>query len=271
MRIEGDLHKMRVEAGPPVGYWLDLEDGSVALHEHIGRALWIDWLGEIHCIHCGRKTAKSFNQGYCYPCFRSLARCDICIVSPEKCHYDAGTCREPEWAEGHCLQPHVVYLSNTAGVKVGITRETQIPTRWIDQGARQALPLARVPTRHDAGRLEVAFKDHVADRTNWRAMLKDDYEAADLPLLAEGLRQQVEPALEPDLAARIEWLLERAKPRILDYPAESWPRKISSFNLDKTPRVGGRLQAIKGQYLIFDAGVINVRKYAGYRVALETG
>ncbi len=269
MRIEGHLHKMRVEAGPPVAYWLDLEGGSVALHEHIGRALWIDWLGEIHCIHCGRKTTKSFNQGYCYPCFRSLARCDICIVSPEKCHYDAGTCREPEWAEGHCLQPHVVYLSNTAGVKVGITRETQIPTRWIDQGARQALPLARVPTRHDAGRLEEAFKAHVADRTNWRAMLKDDYEAVDLPQLAEELCQRVEPALEPDLAGRIEWLLQRAEPRTLDYPAESWPQKISSFNLDKTPRVGGRLQAIKGQYLIFDAGVINMRKYAGYRVALD--
>jgi hypothetical protein len=266
---QGWLHKMHVEPGPPVRYWLELEDGRIALHEQLGRRIGIEWLGEIHCIHCGRKTARSFNQGYCYPCFRSLAQCDICIVSPEKCHHAAGTCREPEWAEGHCLQPHVVYLSNTAGVKVGITRETQIPTRWIDQGARQALPVARLRTRHDAGRLEVAFKAHVSDRTNWRAMLKDDYQAADLGQLAAGLRRQVEAELDDDLAARIEWLEGRAEVLDIDYPAEGFPQKVVSLNLDKTPQVGGRLQAIKGQYLIFDSGVINLRKYAGYRVRLS--
>ncbi len=268
MKREGHLHKMHTALGPPARYWLELGDDRVALHEQVGRGMAIEWLGDIHCVHCGRKTNKSFNQGYCYPCFRSLAQCDICIVSPEKCHYDAGTCREPEWAEGHCLQPHIVYLSNTAGVKVGITREAQLPTRWIDQGARQALPMVRVPTRHDAGRLEVAFKAHVADRTNWRALLKDDYDPADLAELAGSLRARVEPELDADLAARIEWTEETARVQDIDYPAKGFPQKIVSLNLEKTPRIGGRLQAIKGQYLIFDSGVINIRKFAGYRVAL---
>ncbi len=267
MRVEGHLHKMHSAAGDPVRYWLELEGGRVDLHDRIGQVIGIEWLGEIHCVHCGRTTSKSFNQGYCYPCFRSLAQCDVCIVSPEKCHYDAGTCREPDWAEGHCLQPHVVYLSNTAGVKVGITRETQIPTRWIDQGARQALAMARVPTRHDAGRLEVACKAHVADRTNWRAMLKDAFEAVDLVREAASLRARVEPELDRDLARRIEWRVD-AEPVVIDYPAQGFPQKVVSLNLEKTPQVGGRLQAIKGQYLIFDSGVINLRKYAGYRVAL---
>jgi len=266
---QGSLHKMHTDIGPPARYWLQLEGERIALHEQLGRRLGIEWLGEIHCIHCGRKTARSFNQGYCYPCFRSLAQCDICIVSPEKCHHAAGTCREPEWAEGHCLQPHVVYLSNTAGVKVGITRETQIPTRWIDQGARQALPIARLQTRHDAGRLEVAFKAHVSDRTNWRAMLKDEYQAVDLGQQAAALRRQVEAELDDELAARIEWLEGRAEVLDIDYPAEGFPQKVVSLNLDKTARVGGRLEAIKGQYLILDSGVINLRKHAGYRVRLS--
>jgi hypothetical protein len=269
MTHSGHLRKLRATLDDPVTYHLPLDAEEIPLNPLIGRPLTLAFEGEIHCIACGRKTRKSFNQGYCYPCFRSLAQCDICIVSPEKCHHAAGTCREPEWAEGHCLQPHVVYLSNTAGVKVGITRETQIPTRWIDQGARQALPVARLRTRHDAGRLEVAFKAHVSDRTNWRAMLKDDYQAADLGQLAAGLRRQVEAELDDDLAARIEWLEGRAEVLDIDYPAEGFPQKVVSLNLDKTPQVGGRLQAIKGQYLIFDSGVINLRKYAGYRVRLS--
>lgn len=269
MKWVGRLHKMQVEAGPPVRYWLQAGEDRLALHEQIGRPLRILWKGSIHCIHCGRETRKSFNQGYCYPCFRSLAQCDICIVSPEKCHYEAGTCREPDWAEAHCLQPHIVYLSNTSGVKVGITRETQIPTRWIDQGARQALAIARVPTRHDAGLLEVAFKQHLADKTNWRGMLKDDFSPADLPAIAEQVRHQVEVVLEPSLAGRIEWLAADSETMELDYPAERFPQKVVSFNLDKTPEVGGRLEAIKGQYLIFDRGVINLRKYAGYEVEIE--
>jgi len=148
MKFEGALHKMQVSLADPVHYQLNLAGSTVELHEHLGKRLRLTSWQAIHGRHCGRKTSKSFSQGYCYPCFRSLAQCDICIVSPEKCHYDQGTCREPEWGEDHCLQDHYIYLSNTSGVKVGITRHTQLPTRWIDQGAVQALAILKVSKRY---------------------------------------------------------------------------------------------------------------------------
>ena len=54
--------------------------------------------------------------------------------------------RDYDWEMAHHMQPHVVYLSKTAGIKVGVTRETQIPYRWIDQGAVEALILAKLLT-----------------------------------------------------------------------------------------------------------------------------
>lgn len=136
----GALSKMtaRLESNAPVQYAFRLDDREVAVNPLIGRPLRLEYLGSIFCTHCGRKTKKSFSQGYCYPCFTRLAQCDSCIVSPEKCHYEQGTCREPEWGERFCMTDHVVYLANSSGVKVGITRASQIPTRWIDQGARRS-------------------------------------------------------------------------------------------------------------------------------------
>ena len=127
MRWQGHLHKMHSEAGDPITYRLELGDEVLPLNSWLGRSLRIEYLDEIECVYCGRTTRKSFSQGYCYPCFTRLAQCDLCIMSPEKCHFHLGTCREPEWARQNCMQAHVVYLSNTSGVKVGITRQSQIP------------------------------------------------------------------------------------------------------------------------------------------------
>lgn len=135
----GPLEKMRTELAAPVAYALPLGDRQVPLAEHIGSLLRIEFLGVITCSHCGRRSKRSFGQGYCYPCFQRLAQCDTCIVKPETCHFHLGTCREPDWAVTACMVPHVVYLANSSGLKVGITRSTQVPTRWIDQGATQAL------------------------------------------------------------------------------------------------------------------------------------
>ena len=132
--VTGRLRKMPAEAGNPVAYSIAVGDTRIPLNDLIGRPLRLDFDGVIRCIHCDRKTNKSFNQGFCYPCFRKLAACDSCIMSPEKCHYHLGTCREPEWGEAHCMVEHVVYLANSSGLKVGITRASQVPTRWIDQG-----------------------------------------------------------------------------------------------------------------------------------------
>ena len=178
--VEGTLRKMRTRAGPCVEYVLPVGDVLIDLNLLLGQTVRLDFGGRIFCVACGRQTNRSFNRGYCYPCFQGLAQCDLCIVKPELCHYDRGTCREPAWGETHCMQPHYVYLANSSGVKVGITRRTQIPTRWMDQGATQALLIAYVPSRHRAGLVEVLLKRHVSDRTDWRRMLKGVPEPADL-------------------------------------------------------------------------------------------
>lgn len=266
--ITGRLRKMPVQAGDPVSYTLKVGDTAVPLNDLIGRRVRLDFDGVIRCIHCDRTTKKSFSQGFCYPCFRKLAACDSCIMSPEKCHFHLGTCREPEWGERNCMVEHVVYLANSSGLKVGITRGSQIPTRWIDQGAVDAIPMLRVASRYLSGLVEVACKNHVADRTNWRAMLKGDVPELDL----RDERQRILSLIEDDLAqlkqqhgdSSIQVVDEAALG--LGYPVEVWPSKVKTHNLDKTPEVEGLLEGIKGQYLMLDTGVINIRKFTGYEV-----
>ncbi len=269
---EGQLRKMVTDHQQPVHYAMPLGEDTVPMNGLIGERLALEYLGKISCVHCGRNTKKSFNQGYCYPCFTRLAQCDSCIVSPEKCHYDAGTCREPEWGEANCMIDHVVYLANTSGLKIGITRSTQVPTRWMDQGAVQALPIFRVQSRHQSGLVEVLFKDHVNDRTNWRAMLKGEVDelalAAERDRLFEATVEGID-ALHAQFGLQAITRLENDQDYNFLYPVSEYPIKVSSFNLDKAPRVEGVLNGIKGQYLIFDSGVINMRKYGGYHLALH--
>ncbi|ANI14087.1 hypothetical protein A9C11_08910 [Pseudomonas citronellolis] len=268
----GALSKMSARLESPVQYAFRLGEAEIAVNPLIGGTLRLEYLGAIHCCHCGRKTKKSFSQGYCYPCFTKLAQCDSCIVSPEKCHYDEGTCREPAWGERFCMTDHVVYLANSSGVKVGITRATQVPTRWIDQGARQALPILRVATRQQSGLVEDLLRSQVADRTNWRALLKGEAEPLDLAAIreqlfdhcAEGLRE-----LQQRFGLQAIQPVSDIEPIEIRYPVEAYLAKITSFDLDKTPVVEGTLQGIKGQYLIFDTGVINIRKYTAYQLAIS--
>ena len=271
MRITGNLEKMRVEDSDPVRYALHLGEEHVNLNPLLGAELSISYSGEIHCQHCARPTRKSFNQGYCFPCSQRLARCDICIVRPERCHYHAGTCREPEWGEKNCMQPHVVYLANSSGLKVGITRKNQVPTRWIDQGAVQALPIMEVRNRYHSGLIEMTLARHVNDKTNWRSMLRGPPPPLDLPAARDKLLAACEPALielETRVGANILARLEASDVRAFRYPIQAFPNKILALNLDKTHEVSGRLLGVKGQYLILDSGVLNVRKYTGYCVQL---
>lgn len=267
----GHLSKMATEHVSPVAYTLNLGDEAVAMNELIGKPIKLSYEGDIKCGHCGRKTKKSFNQGYCYPCLTRLAQCDRCIMSPELCHFAAGTCREPEWGETNCNVPHVVYLANSSHIKVGITRGTQVPTRWMDQGAIQALPIATVTTRFLSGQVEVMLKALVSDRTSWQTMLKQAGEKVDLA--AKWQELQVELA-EPMQALQdthginaITWLND-GQAYDFEFPVSEYPTKVKSFNFDKTPEVEGKLMGIKGQYLIMDTGVINLRKFTAYNVSL---
>ncbi|MEO9245044.1 DUF2797 domain-containing protein [Pseudomonas inefficax] len=268
----GSLSKMAVSLqAPVVQYSFRLDDTQVPVNPLIGQRLRLEYLGAIHCSHCGKRTKTSFSQGYCYPCMTKLAQCDVCIMAPEKCHYDAGTCREPSWGEQFCMTDHVVYLANSSGIKVGITRATQLPTRWLDQGASQALPIMRVATRQQSGLVEDLLRSQVPDRTNWRALLKSDAEELDLVAIreqvfdacADGLRE-----LQGRFGLQAVQPLTDAEVVQMKYPVEAYPSKIVSFNLDKDPVVEGTLLGIKGQYLIFDTGVINIRKYTAYQLAV---
>ena len=268
----GIVRKMRSRLGQPVSYSARFGDNEIALNPLIDQQLKLIFSGSIYCIHCNRKTNKSFNQGYCYPCFQKLAQCDSCIIHPERCHFEQGSCREPAWGEKYCMQDHIVYLANSSGLKVGITRATQVPTRWIDQGATQALAIMRVRSRLQSGTLEMAFKQHVADKTNWRDMLKG--KAAELDMAGE--RDRLLAACEEDvkeLMARFGFfaisVLKGIDAVSIDYPVQAYPEKITSLNFDKEPVVSGTLKGIKGQYLIFDSGVINLRRFSGYEVELQ--
>ena len=267
----GALRKMKAKLARPVEYQLPIGDELVDLNPLIGHSLSLSFQGEIHCIHCGRDTKKSFNQGYCFPCFKSLAECDMCIMRPETCHFHLGTCRDSEWAMGHCMQSHFVYIANSSGIKVGITRGSQIPTRWIDQGALQAVPVFKIRSRYHSGLLEAAIKKYVSDRTDWRKMLKGGGDMVDLKQKASEIIDQARPDLDGIEAEgdQIEWEALDEPVVEIAYPVLSYPEKVTSLNFDKTPEVGGILNGIKGQYLILDSGVINIRKFAGYRVTLN--
>ncbi|MGE3610833.1 MAG: DUF2797 domain-containing protein [Bacteriovoracaceae bacterium] len=261
--MTGTLSKMQTSFEAPVIYKLMLSEVHFDLTSMVGKNIKLNHSGKIFCINCGAKTKKSYSQGYCYPCTMKLAECDLCIVRPETCHYDKGTCREPKWGEENCFKSHIVYLANSSGIKVGITRKTQIPTRWIDQGAHQALPILEVKNRFVSGQIEVLFKKFIADKTDWRKMLKGKPEEVDLV----ELRDQLFRDLSDDLAA---FEVEKLDSQVWNfvYPVEKYPLKVNSISLDKVPKIDDKLIGIKGQYLIFENGVLNVRSHAGYEVEI---
>lgn len=269
---QGALSKMAALPENPVRYQLVLGDSKIDLNPFLGQPIRLEWLGSIHCSHCARETRKSYGQGYCYPCFKKLPQCDLCIMSPEKCHYAQGTCRDPSWGEQFCFQSHYVYLANSSGVKVGITRGTQIPTRWIDQGAVQALPILKVGTRFQSGLAERIIGQHITDKTNWRAMLKGQVDPVDLRGQRDYLLDLCQAGLsglEQQFGADQIQTLPEARVLELNFPVLNYPTRISSLNFDKTPLVEGVLQGIKGQYLILDTGVINLRKFTAYQVSFS--
>jgi hypothetical protein len=272
----GNIRKMRVstDTNNLAQYHLPIGEREISMNPLIGADLSVSYEGQINCIHCSKKTKKSFSQGYCYRCLTTLAQCDSCIIRPETCHYDAGTCREPKWGEDNCLSDHFVYLANTGAVKVGITRHVTdaISSRWIDQGATQAIPIMRVQNRLISGLVETAFKSHVADKTNWRTMLKGKPQNTDLIELKESLLAEVEDDLDMIIEDYgFQAINQLDAPAIeIQYPVQQYPEKVKSINLDKEGGFSGKLLGIKAQYWLMDGDrVINMRKYAGYHLNIH--
>lgn len=273
-KLSGQLSKMQVSLADDTqaNYAMRLDEQLLPLNQTIGQPISLHYQGEIHCQACNRLTKKSFSGGFCFPCSQKLAQCDLCFMKPELCHYEQGTCREPEWGEAVCMQDHIVYLANSSGLKVGITRINQIPTRWIDQGATQAVPIFRVKSRYQSGLVEVMFKKHVSDRTDWRKMLKGEAEPLDLAAERDRLLALCESEvseLQQQFGESAIQVLTAENVQTIEYPVNTYPNKVSSFNFDKTAHVEGRLEGIKGQYLILDKGVINLRKFSGYQIEVE--
>lgn len=263
MQYEGVLTKMETEYGKPIQYYLVFETSFLNVNQLIGKDIAIDFVG-FQCLNCNKKK-KIFRQGFCYDCFYSSAAVGDWIMKPELSTAHLGIAdRDLAYEEKVQLQPHIVYLALSSKVKVGVTRKTQVPTRWIDQGANEAIAIVEVPNRYLAGITEVALKDHYADKTNWRKMLTNDIEAVDL--VAERLKLE---NLIPD-EVRDYFILDKNDLYQMDYPVLQYPSKVKSLSLDKTPNFQGKLTGIKGQYLLFEGGtVFNVRGSEGYVVSIE--
>ena len=266
MKINKELYisKMKVflTKNNIVKYYLN----DIYLNDYLGKQLHLEYLSKIRCIHCHQKIKKSFNQGYCFICMRTLAVCDICIIKPELCHYEQGTCRDSSWARTHCLQPHYVYLAHTSNIKIGITQKINTPMRWIDQGAIQALPILQTNQRFLSGLIEVKFKKYISDKTNWKSMLKSQPKLINLYIYRDKIFEKnyvFFQKIQQQYGLNSIQFIKKEIQQIY-YPVLNYPEKIKSFNLDKIPYIKGKLIGIKGQYIILNTGVINFRKFSGY-------
>jgi len=264
MNYQGPIGKMVSLGIHPVRYDLPVGDDFIPISDAIGKYIAFEFTRDIFCIGCGRKTSKSFAQGYCYSCLLSSPATSECILRPELCQAHLGIARDMEWARHHCLTDHVVYLSVTSGLKVGVTRAGQIPTRWIDQGASSAIRLAVTPNRYEAGRIEIALEQAVSDRTIWQRMLKNEY-PEDIDLKSE--KYQLLSRLSQDLQANTTDNDEIVE---ITYPVTGYPKHIKGQTFDKQREIFGVLWGIRGQYLMFDDGsVLNIRRHSGYEIRAD--
>jgi hypothetical protein len=262
MQYEGVLTKMQTEIGNPIQYYLVFESSFLNINQLLGKDIEISFQG-YQCLNCGKRK-KIFRQGYCYDCFMSSASVGDWIMKPElsTAHLDIED-RDLIYEKKVQLQPHIVYLASSSEIKVGVTRKTQVPTRWIDQGATQAIPIVEVPNRYLAGITEVALKNHYADKTNWQKMLKNEITSVDLIKERATLKYLIPKEIQEY------YYIERNDLLVLHYPVLHYPKKVNSLNLEKSHNFSGKLTGIKGQYLIFEDGtVFNVRTFEGYLVKI---
>ena len=262
MNYQGVLTKMQTEIGSPIQYYLVFEDDFINVNQLLDKQITIKFVG-FQCLNCGL-SKKIYRQGFCYDCFYEVPQAADWVIKPELSRAHLGQEeRDLEYEKKVQLQPHIVYLANSSNIKVGVTRKTQVPTRWIDQGAHEAIEIVEVPNRYLAGITEVSLKDHIGDKTNWRTMLKNEIKDEDLVAWREKLKKFI-----PEEA--IPYFIENNSETTLEFPVLQYPEKPKSLNLDKTPNYEGVLKGIKGQYLIFeDNTVFNIRGNEGYIVDIS--
>ena len=260
---EGIIQKMFVQNTAPVQYILPIGDKRLALNNLIGKEIYISFQNKINCLKCGSSIKKTYVNGFCYQCYISAPETSACLFNPEKCEAHLGIARDLEWSKKNCLQEHIVYLSISSHVKVGVTRLSQVPTRWLDQGAIKAIKIAITPYRELAGQIEIDLKQYYSSQTSWQAMLKNKIKNADL--IFE--KQKAINYLKSDLK---KYLCTDNTTYTMQYPVIEYPEKIKAVNLDKQSEIKSVLTGIKGQYLIFKNGnVLNIRKHSGYFITIK--
>jgi hypothetical protein len=244
------------------------EDDIAPISECIGQNISMEFTGRLQCIDCKKIVKKFYAPGLCYVCMMSSALNSPCIINPELCEAHLGKGKVPEWEEKYHNKPHIVYLANSGGLKVGVTRVDQIPIRWIDQGADEAIIIAHTPYRQLAGQIEITLKKVLSDKTNWRAMLKN-VKNEEIELLEE--KRKYSQWLIENKQDFEHYISEDDTVYQLNYPTTVLSSTIQSVKLDKVPKLEGVLTGIKGQYLIFDEKtVLNIRSHAGYEVQVIT-
>ncbi|MFD0993403.1 DUF2797 domain-containing protein [Tenacibaculum geojense] len=261
MQYTGVLKKMDTEITEKVQYYLDMKSDFINVNQLLNKQLTLDFV-TYECLNCHLEK-EIYRQGFCKSCFFEIPTAGDWIMKPElsKAHLDIED-RDLTYEKKVQLQPHIVYLANSSDVKVGVTRKTQVPTRWIDQGAHEAIEIVEVPNRYLAGITEVALKEHVADKTNWRTMLKNDIKDENLVEWRERLQ-----AFIPEEAK--EYYIANNSETNINFPVEKYPAKPKSLNIVKEQTYTGKLVGIKGQYLIFeDERVFNVRSNEGIVINL---
>ena len=262
MHYQGVLRKMQTEMGQPIQYYLVFENDFIHMNQLLDKEVKISFIKH-QCLNCGNDRPV-YRQGFCKSCFFDIPSAGDWIMRPELSTAHLGKeDRDLEYEKKVQLQPHIVYLANSSNIKVGVTRKTQVPTRWIDQGAHEAIAIVEVPNRYLAGITEVALKDHIGDKTNWRKMLTNDVQDESLTTWRSTLKSYI-----PEEAAP--YFIENSSETHLKFPVLQYPKKVKSLNLSKTPEFRGTLKGIKGQYLMFqDETVFNVRGNEGYYVGIE--
>lgn len=262
MQYQGVLKKMKTEYLEQVQYYLDMQSDFLHMNQLLNSQITLSFL-KYQCLQCELEK-PIYRQGFCKSCFFETPNAGDWIMKPELSRAHLGIeDRDLDYEKSVQLQPHIVYLANSSNVKVGVTRKQQIPTRWIDQGAHEAIEIVEVPNRYLAGITEVALKEHVADKTNWRKMLQNDCKDEDLVTWRDQLKKYIPSEVLP-------YFIQNNQETQICFPVLKYPEKPKSLSLEKEKTFTGKLMGIKGQYLIFeDETVFNIRGNEGLVVEIE--
>ncbi len=255
------LHNLWGELGSDgtIRYWTkDAKGNRIDFNDFVGKKLTLRDTGKRVCWVCGQNADQLYQKGTCEKCFRTSPRCDICMVKPELCHFEQGTCRDKEFAAQWCFNNQVVYFSLTSNAKVGYLSLENKPQRWIDQGATAAIEVAVAHSRFEAGQIEVYLANFIKDKTNWREMLQGE-SPKDIDLLE--LKKHWAPKVESRWPGRAS---SNDKIWQLRYPVTAYPPKVISTTFNNSAEISGVLRGVRGQYLIFQDKVFSIRKHEGY-------